>query len=253
MASCAKHLLYLFLSFNLCSLIDLQDLDDSESVSPRRIDQHLSNELIDVLTISKADGFVGEFVCPNGWYHNVFKTSSGAQFSPLLRLVAPETRSSESWPNVIYLSESLLKNNEALNSQSGKNVLFTQFSQFVLNEIVDANCPSCPPSYEQIPFPEQYLDHYGKHAPYNNTTPHSFMIVNKAEHDKTVPNSVNRHSNKINKRSSFIDGETIYGDTKLCSDLLRTFEHGKLVDFENVELSSVNKYECFSRKLPAGL
>lgn len=201
----------------------------------------------------------------DGWFHDLNDVHRGAKgttdicetFSKyyFLLLGAPLTklfRSTQSssnvdLPNVFKLSESILKSYEEPSfSRAGKNLLFVYFGIFVLNEIVDAHQPRCPPSYREILFPSHYFGMNGEEVTYRPTTNHSYMILNKLEYCKTYSYEVNNPPRKTNTRTSWIDGETLYGDNKFCSDQMRTFNDGHVIDISTLYSRKSSGLQCFN-------
>jgi len=179
---------------------------------------------------------------------NIFMVGLG---SPLIRLVrSPANGPPSELPNVFTLSESLLKDNSDSQpfSANGKNLLFVYFGIFVLNEILDSRRHSCPPSYSKIYFPRHYLDKSGKKVEYFPTTNHTFMMLNKLEHCKSVHGDINNPLTKANFRTVWIDGETVYGNSKFCADHMRTFENGRLIDLHILYSLKRTNLHCFNRK-----
>lgn len=150
---------------------------------------------------------------------------------------------------MFQLSETLLKDDSIHYSRNGKNLLSVYFGMFILNEILDSSEPSCPPSYHKVEFPRVYLGRNGEEVDYLTPTKHSFMYLNKVQHCKQMDTS--NMWNKVNMRSAWVDGEIIYGNSKFCSDKLRTFIGGKLIDFTELgykESSNLYLIECFKSK-----
>ena len=164
----------------------------------------------------------------------------------LIRTTKPHSSTISDLPNVFKLSESLLKNYELSFSNGGKNLLFVYFGIFALNEILDSRHLSCPPSYNKIAFPSHYLDKSGQDVSYQPSINHSFVILNKLQHCKTVNGDLNNPPKKANFRTVWIDGETLYGDSKFCSDYMRTFRGGKLADLHLLQSRKEAGLECFN-------
>ncbi|KAF7490082.1 Dual oxidase 2 [Sarcoptes scabiei] len=215
----------------------IQSIDDDENEFFLNL-----NKLSSSLSISsKRENF--EPLSYDGWYHDLNDPDLGSKGSPLKRSATSNyqylSSISDGLPNVFELSESIFQSNRIHLSQNGKNILAVYFGFFILDEILDTGRPRCPPSYNRIEIPEYFLDEFGNKTERNYPIPHSFMMINKIQHCNHDPLS------KMNYRSIWIDGETIYGDSKFCSDLLRTFTNGKLIDFGEDRASFIAAYdEC---------
>lgn len=160
-------------------------------------------------------------------------------------LFSTQQHTNDSRPNIFLLSESLLKfeDDNPHFSNTGKNLLFAYFGLFVLNEILDSGHPRCPISYSKVYFPEIYFGKNGKEMDYEPSVKHSFMYVNKVEQCNSVRYSINNPLKKMNFRSVWFDGETIYGNSKFCIDSMRTFFGGRVKEFDKFD--TIN-YRCFN-------
>lgn len=230
--------------------------------------QFVDKQFASFLSLTKNFERSSEQLNFDGWFHDLNEVNRGAKgrahiwmhiqcilFYYLLFLGAPltrlfrSTRSSSNFdlPNVFKLSESILKSYEEPSfSSGGKNLLFVYFGLFALNEVVDAHQPRCPPSYREIQFPKDYFDKNGQEVIYQPTTNHSYIILNKLEYCKTYSYEVNNPPRKINTRTSWIDGETLYGDNKFCADQMRTFTAGHVIEISTLYTKKSAGLQCFN-------
>ncbi|KAI2797837.1 hypothetical protein BLOT_015257 [Blomia tropicalis] len=206
--------------------------------------QTFSKQLISLFSFFKPNNEQYSF---DGWFHDLDRGSEGSKDSGLMRLFKAQPNSFE-MPNVFRLTESLFRSNDDSKqtfSLSGKNLLFVYFGHYILNEILDSRQFRCPPSYKKISFPEHFIDSTGHEKMFDGNN-HSFVLLNKLEHCKSVNGDLNNLPRMINLRSVWIDGEIIYGNSKFCSDQMRTFKGGRLIDRHDLALMKSTKMECFN-------
>ncbi|CAD6227223.1 GSCOCT00006031001.3-RA-CDS [Cotesia congregata] len=162
----------------------------------------------------------------DGWYNNIGKPELGAIDTPLLRRwpAAYEDGvyklSGSKRPQPLVLSESLLKGDIGTKSRTGKNALMVFFGQHVVEEILDAQRPACPPEYINIQIPEEHR--------YRKKTGHTQMPVLRTRYDERTGHSPNNPRQQLNEITPFLDGGLIYGTTKAWSNYLRMYSNGKL-------------------------
>ncbi|KAG8225393.1 hypothetical protein J437_LFUL004593 [Ladona fulva] len=164
----------------------------------------------------------------DGWYNNFAHPELGAVDTPLLRRI-PANYSDGVYqpcvsgrPNPLNLSEFLMKGDSGSSSITGKNALLVFFGQQVVEEILDAQRPACPPEYFNIEIPKQH--------PYYLSAPrHSEMPVLRTRYDYTTGFSPNNPRQQLNEITPFIDGGLVYGTSKAWSDQLRRDANGDLV------------------------
>ncbi|XP_072402675.1 dual oxidase 2-like [Diabrotica undecimpunctata] len=161
----------------------------------------------------------------DGWYNNLARPDSGAIDRPLLRrwpaAYADGTYlpSGSDRPNPLVLSDQLLSGPIGLTSNVGKNALLVFFGQQVVEEILDAQRPACPPEYFNIDIPENHtykLDH----------PKHSKLPLLRTRYDMRTGYSPNNPRQQLNEITPYIDGGLHYGITKQWSDQLRTYSNG---------------------------
>ncbi|KAI4457597.1 oxidase/peroxidase [Holotrichia oblita] len=158
----------------------------------------------------------------DGWYNNLDKPDMGAIDGHLLRrwpaayedgTYAP---SGTNRPNPIELSDSLLAGPIGSKSRTGKSALLVFFGQQVVEEILDAQRPACPPEYFNIPIPKGHR--------YRDT--HSEMPLLRTRYDQRTGYSPNNPRQQLNEITPYIDGGLFYGTTKQWADRLRTYSNG---------------------------
>nr|XP_008200778.1 PREDICTED: dual oxidase 1 [Tribolium castaneum] len=162
----------------------------------------------------------------DGWYNNIAHPDLGAIDRPLLRRwpTAYEDGSylpaGSNRPNPLELSEKLLKGETGTKSRAGKNALIVFFGQQVVEEILDAQRPACPPEYFNIEVPQNhtYLEKPG----------HSQMPFLRTRYDQRTGYSPNNPRQQLNEITPYLDGGLFYGTTKQWADQLRTYENGTI-------------------------
>ncbi|KRT80163.1 peroxidase, partial [Oryctes borbonicus] len=159
----------------------------------------------------------------DGWYNNLDKPDMGAVDGHLLRrwpaayadgTYQPVTNR----PNPLELSQSLLAGPIGSQSKTGKNALLVFFGQQVVEEILDAQRPACPPEYFNIKIPDGH--------PYRKT--HSQMPLLRTRYDQRTGYSPNNPRQQLNEITPYFDGGLFYGVTKQWADRLRTYENGTI-------------------------
>ncbi|XP_015596349.1 dual oxidase [Cephus cinctus] len=163
----------------------------------------------------------------DGWYNNIGQPELGAVDTPLFRrwpaayedgVYKPAGRDR---PNPLTLSRRLLSGPIGSVSKTGKNALIVFFGQQVVEEILDAQRPACPPEYFNIPIP----DH--KDPIYKNIG-HTEIPFLRTRYDARTGYSPNNPRQQLNEITPYIDGGLIYGTSKAWSDVLRTYANGTI-------------------------
>uniref|UniRef100_A0A1Y1KGZ7 NAD(P)H oxidase (H2O2-forming) n=1 Tax=Photinus pyralis TaxID=7054 RepID=A0A1Y1KGZ7_PHOPY len=167
-----------------------------------------------------------EFEGYDGWYNNFARPDLGAIDGTLLRRwpAAYEDGtylpSGSKRPNPLELSEQLLEGPIGSQSRTGKNALLVFFGQQVVEEILDAQRPACPPEYFNIPIP---LNHS-----YRKKPGHTVLPLLRTRYNQATGLSPNNPRQQINEITPFIDGGLMYGITKQWADRLRTYSNGTM-------------------------
>ncbi|XP_026827307.1 dual oxidase 2 isoform X2 [Ooceraea biroi] len=160
----------------------------------------------------------------DGWNNNVAKPELGAVDTPLLRRSPAAYEdgvykpSGSKRPEPLELSEKLLKGKIGSKSKTGRNALLVFFGQQVVEEILDAQRPACPPEYINIDIPEGH--------PYRSKPGHTKMPVLRTRYDHRTGHSPNNPRQQLNEITPYLDGGLIYGTSKAWSDVLRTNDSG---------------------------
>ncbi|XP_044256242.1 dual oxidase 2-like [Tribolium madens] len=162
----------------------------------------------------------------DGWYNNIAHQDLGAIDRPLLRrwpaAYADSTYlpAGSNRPNPLELSEKLLKGETGTKSKTGKNALIVFFGQQVVEEILDAQRPACPPEYFNIEVPQNHT--------YLKMPGHSKMPFLRTRYDQRTGYSPNNPRQQLNEITPYLDGGLFYGITKQWADQLRTYENGTI-------------------------
>ncbi|XP_012281785.1 dual oxidase 2 isoform X2 [Orussus abietinus] len=160
----------------------------------------------------------------DGWNNNVGRPELGAVDTPLLRRwpAAYEDGvykpAGHNRPEPLELSEKLLSGNIGSKSRTGKNALLVFFGQQVVEEILDAQRPACPPEYFNIKIPEGHR--------YRTKPGHTEKPFLRTRYDARTGFSPNNPRQQLNEITPFLDGGLIYGTTKAWSDVLRLYSNG---------------------------
>lgn len=163
----------------------------------------------------------------DGWYNNPAHPELGAVDSPLIRIlpsayndgVYQPVPSDDDRPNPLTLSQTLMNGPSGTHSRTGKNAFLVFFGQQVVEEILDAQRPACPPEYYNIPIPEEH--EYRK-------TGHKEMPVLRTRYAIYTGHSPNNPRQQLNEITPWIDGGLMYGTSKAWADALRSFVNGTL-------------------------
>ncbi|EFN70161.1 Dual oxidase [Camponotus floridanus] len=167
-----------------------------------------------------------EYPSYDGWYNNVGKPELGAVDTPLLRRLPAAYEdgvykpSGSDRPEPLEISEKLLSGKIGSKSRTGRNALLVFFGQQVVEEILDAQRPACPPEYINIKIPENHR--------YRIKPGHTEMPVLRTRYDHRTGHSPNNPRQQLNEITPFLDGGLIYGTSKAWSDVLRTNSSGIL-------------------------
>ncbi|XP_068083975.1 dual oxidase 1-like [Anabrus simplex] len=184
----------------------------------------------------------------DGFYNNLAHPALGAVDTPLLRRVPAAYEDSvykprkKDLPNPLTLSDKLLKGNIGTQSKTGKTALLVFFGQQVVEEILDAQRPACPPEYFNIHIP---LDHS-----YRNENMHSEIPFLRTRYDMRTGFSPNNPRQQLNEITPWLDGGLVYGTTRTWADMLRRDEEGNLVPGGLLASSGKNFPAMNTQRLP---
>ncbi|KAF2359172.1 hypothetical protein FHG87_010072 [Trinorchestia longiramus] len=93
--------------------------------------------------------------------------------------------------------------------------------QQVVEEILDAQRPGCPPEYFNIPVPEGH--------PYSTEHPRLDVLpLLRTRYDANTGYSPGNPRQQLNEITPYLDGGLVYGVAKGWADVLRTFSNGTL-------------------------
>ncbi|XP_062502786.1 dual oxidase-like isoform X1 [Corticium candelabrum] len=125
-------------------------------------------------------------------------------------------------PNPLTISQYVMKGKTGKPSYMNRTVLMTFFGQQVVEEILDAQRPGCPPEYFNIDIPtgNELYDSTGegnKVLPFLRTRYNMYTGYNP-----NVPRA------QLNEITPWIDGGLMYGVAKAWADALRSFKNGSL-------------------------
>ncbi|XP_064595545.1 dual oxidase 2-like [Liolophura sinensis] len=169
----------------------------------------------------------------DGWYNNLINPDWGAIDGHLLRRlpVAYEDSvyepSGHDRPNPIEISDTFMRGRIGLSSYRNRTSLLVFFGQQVVEEILDAQRPGCPPEYFNIKIPKGHQQ-YDKEARGGYEIP-----LLRSRYDQNTGYSPNNPRQQLNEITPFIDGGLVYGVAKAWTDTLRAFEDGLLAADQN--------------------
>ncbi|XP_044731153.1 dual oxidase 2-like [Chrysoperla carnea] len=204
---------------------------------PKPDPEHIKDYLCDWLLFGRRIGtergdeptyqIAQEYPGYDGWFNNPSKPDLGAVDTPLLRRVPANYEdgvyqpAGQNRPNPLILSQVFLKSDgKRTYSNTGKNALLVFFGQQIVEEILDAQRPACPPEYFNIPIPDIH--------PFRNLTIHTEMPVLRTRYDQRSGRSSNNPRQQLNEITPYIDGGLIYGTSKAWSNHLRLYTNGTL-------------------------
>eukprot|EP00117_Sycon_ciliatum_P031665 scpid15779/ scgid24724/ Dual oxidase 1 len=169
-----------------------------------------------------------EVVGYDGWYNNPSHPEWGGADMQLSRRVPPRYSDStyEPWtagrPNPHEVATATMLGYKGLKSYQNRTALLTFFGQQVVEEILDAQRPGCPPEYFNIPIPTGHTlydpdSEGGKELPFL-----------RSRYDKSTGQSPNNPRQQLNEITPYIDGGLFYGVTKAWADALRSYTNGTM-------------------------
>ncbi|XP_043487025.1 dual oxidase-like [Polistes fuscatus] len=171
----------------------------------------------------------------DGWYNNIGRPEVGAVDTQLLRRLPAAYKDGvykpdlKSRPNPLDISRELLSGEIGSESVRKRNVLQVFFGQQVVEEILDAQRPACPPEYINIEMtkPEGKIKQ---------------MPVLRTRYDQSTGTSPNNPRQQLNEITPYIDGGLIYGTSKAWSNMLRTYANGTF-DTNGLLATSKDSYQ----------
>ncbi|XP_077997407.1 dual oxidase 1-like [Glandiceps talaboti] len=177
----------------------------------------------------------------DGWYHNEANPDWGAADTTLTRGLPADYSdgvyqpAGNDRPNPRQIANAVMSGWTGHGSYLNRTALLVFFGQQIVEEILDAKRPGCPPEYFNIPIPkgDPDFDPDGKGDVY--------IPLLRTRHQQTSTGySSNVPREQINEITPWIDGGLVYGISKAWTDALRTFEDGKLKSSEDGRFPALN-------------
>ncbi|XP_012943483.1 dual oxidase 2 [Aplysia californica] len=132
-------------------------------------------------------------------------------------------------PNPMEISVAAHSSESLEASSYSRNALLAFFGQLILDEVGVASNPGCPPEYENMEVPRSH--------PISNSTERPQVFV-RSVYDQRTGYTSEGPRRQTNQVSSYMDGEVIYGTSRVWTNHLRSFRDGKLLaDVEDVRES----------------
>ncbi|XP_033120574.1 dual oxidase 2-like isoform X2 [Anneissia japonica] len=173
----------------------------------------------------------------DGWYNNLAHPDWGGAEMALTRRIPPAYvdgvyyPSGEDRPNPFTISDNTMFGVTGSGSVLNRTAFMTFFGQQVVEEILDAQRPGCPPEYFNIPIPEGHR--YTKYIPLKE------MPFLRSRVDQNTGYNPNVPREQLNEITPWMDGGLVYGTTKAWADALRSFKDGKLAGGEFPEKNTI--------------
>ncbi|XP_070541735.1 dual oxidase 2-like isoform X2 [Ptychodera flava] len=162
----------------------------------------------------------------DGWYNNRAHPEWGSVESVLTRKLPSAYAdgvyrpSGNDRPNPFTISEMTMNGTTGTGSEINRTAFMVFFGQQVVEEILDAQRPGCPPEYFNLEFPED-------HPLYDEGWRVMPFLRSRYNMGQTgfSPNNPRQQLNEI---TPWIDGGLMYGINKAWADGLREFKDGLL-------------------------
>lgn len=189
-----------------------------------------------------------EWMPYDGWYNNLAHPDWGAAETQLFRRVPPAYSdgvyepSGKHRPNPIEISSAVFNGSTGLGSYRNRTALLVFFGQQVVEEILDAQRPGCPPEYFNIPIPKDHPDFEPEKA--------GAIPLLRSRHDFNTGYSPNAPRQQLNEISAWIDGTLMYGANKAWTDALRSLKDGLLKALNDTDSKAPYFPERNSIRLP---
>uniref|UniRef100_H2Z321 NAD(P)H oxidase (H2O2-forming) n=1 Tax=Ciona savignyi TaxID=51511 RepID=H2Z321_CIOSA len=158
----------------------------------------------------------------DGWYNNRAHPEWGTVDGPLTRSLPSHyadgtyAPSGGERPNPRTISQNTMAGNTGMGSSTNRTALLVFFGQQVVEEILDAQRPGCPPEYFNIKIPK------GDPLYDANGTGEVEIPFLRSRYDMSSTGySPNNPRQQLNEITPFIDGGLTYGINKAWSDALR--------------------------------
>ncbi|XP_077863233.1 dual oxidase-like [Saccoglossus kowalevskii] len=196
---------------------------------------HCQTSTVDTPTTRQTDESIYserhvEYAGYDGWYNNRAHPEWGAVEMPLTRRLPSAYKDGvympidDERPNPLTISEETMKGPTGKGSLLNRTALMVFFGQQVVEEILDAQRPGCPPEYYNIEVPDD-------HPLYEKG--YRVMPFVRSRYDMgNTGFSPNNPRQQLNEITPYIDGGLMYGTSKAWADALRSFEGGRLAKSE---------------------
>jgi len=120
----------------------------------------------------------------------------------------------------------------ACGSKTGKTAFLVYFGQQVVEEVLDAQRPGCPPEYFNIEIPNghRFRGEIHNKSGTNLLNGKTEMPFLRSRYDQRTGHGPSNPRQQLNEITPWIDGGLIYGTSKAWADVLRTDINGKLAN-----------------------
>ncbi|ELU01203.1 hypothetical protein CAPTEDRAFT_159209 [Capitella teleta] len=176
----------------------------------------------------------------DGWYNNWAHPDWGAAETTLYRRLAPAYSdgvyepAGAHRPNPFEISDAVFSGKTGHASVKNRSALLVFFGQQVVEEVLDAQRPGCPPEYFNIKIPKNHAQ-YDKDGRGGREMP--FL---RSRYDQNTGYSPHVPREQLNEISAFLDGGLVYGPNKAWADALRSYKGGRLAAYNDNDASKPN-------------
>lgn len=172
----------------------------------------------------------------DGWYNNLAHPDWGGADLPLTRRlpVAYEDGvfrpAGYDRPTPMNVSRASMLGPTGRGSFRGRTALMTFFGQQVVEEILDAQRPGCPPEYFNMPIPPDYEEFQNVEVVNRERlgVVKSEVPLLRSRYSFETGFSPNVPREQLNEITPWFDGGLVYGISKAWADALREFDGGRL-------------------------
>ncbi|XP_077992197.1 dual oxidase 1-like [Glandiceps talaboti] len=177
----------------------------------------------------------------DGWYHNWAHPDWGAADTTLTRGLPADYSdgvyqpAGVDRPNPREIANAVMVGWTGHGSYLNRTALLVFFGQQIVEEILDAQRPGCPPEYFNIPIPKGDPD-FDPDGKGDVVIP----FLRTRYQQASTGYSPNVPREQINEITPWLDGGLVYGIAKAWTDALRTLEGGKLKSSADGRFPAVN-------------